>query len=215
MTSIKQLRFTISSEVFEEQDFYLATRDLSRAAQYSLLSRMLARGDLVKVSRGLYVFDEFFRRRPLSKFLIANKLSAPSYVSFESALSHHGLIPETVLATTSAYLTRVSKFFDTPFGNFTYHYVPAKSFLLDIESRTTAAGPELIASPLKALFDLVCVRRKHYADLHELVDDLRIDSVELLRQAQNYKILDLEELALSYKKKTCLALFTALKRNLR
>lgn len=215
MNAIKQLRSTIRSEVFEEQDFYLSTRDLSRAAQHSLLGRMLRRGDLRKVSRGLYVFDELWRRRPLSKFLMANKLSAPSYISFESALSHHGLIPESVFVTTSAYLTRASKSFDTPFGHFTFHHVPSKSFLLDIESRATEAGPELIASPLKALFDLIYRRRKHYQDLHELESDLRINADEVLRHVQSYSGFDVEELALSYQKKSCLALLAAIKRSLR
>jgi hypothetical protein len=213
--NIKLLRSKIPSEVFEEQDFHLANREISRVAMHSLLSRMLKRGDLKKVSRGLYVFDEIWRRKPLSKFNIANKLVAPSYVSFESALSHHGMIPESVYVTTSASLKRENKSFHTPFGDFTYHHIPLKCFPLEIESVASPAGPELIASPIKALFDLVYVRRKTYLSLIDIESDLRIDVEALLNYVHKLQMRDIEELAGTYKKKSCLALFAAIKKEMR
>lgn len=215
MENIKLLRSKIPSEVFEEQDFHLANRELSRVAQHSLLSRMLKKGDLKKVSRGLYVFDEIWRRKPLSTILIANKLVAPSYVSFETALSHHGLIPEAVYVTTSATIKREHKSFKTSFGDFTYHYIPQKSFPLEIENVMTPAGPELIASPIKALFDIVYIRRKNYENLSDIEDDLRIGPEELIRHAEKIGVIGLEELAASYRKKTCLSLLAVIKKELR
>jgi hypothetical protein len=215
MGNIKLLRSKIPYEVFEEQDFHLANREISRVAMHSLMSRMLKKGDLKKVSRGLYVFDDIWRRKPLSKFNIANKLVAPSYVSFESALSHHGIIPELVYVTTSATVKRENKSFHTPFGDFTYHHIPLKSFPLEIESEATTAGPQLIASPLKALFDLVYVRRKTYSSMADIESDLRIDVEALLNYVQKLQLRDIEELAEVYKKKTCMALLTAIKKEMR
>jgi hypothetical protein len=215
MENIKLLRSKIPLEVFEEHDFHLACRHLSRVAQHSLLSRLLKKGDLRKVSRGLYVFDEIWRRKPLSKIIIANHLVAPSYVSFESALSHHGLIPEAVYVTTSASLKREKKSFKTPFGDFTYHHVPQRSFALEIESVATPAGHELIASPIKALFDLVYAYRRTYGSLSDLESDLRIEPTEIIHHAKELSVVGLEELALSYKKQTCLTLYQVLKKELR
>lgn len=215
MNNIKQLRSQIPLEVFEEQDLHLAWRNMSLAAQHSLLSRFLKKGDVKKVSRGLYVFDEFWRKKPLSKFIIANKLLAPSYISFESALSHHGLIPEAVYATTSACVQRGNKSYHTMYGDFLYQHVPIQSFALEIESKVTAAGPEVIATPIKALFDLIYVRRKHFKNLTDLESDLRINRDEVLRHAEEINMGGLEELAESYRKKTCLDLLKAIKREMR
>jgi predicted transcriptional regulator of viral defense system len=55
-------------------------------------------------------------------FLIANRIYAPSYISFESALSWHGLIPEGVFSITSA-TSKKTKTFYTPQGTFIYHHL--------------------------------------------------------------------------------------------
>ncbi len=215
MDNIKLLRSTITYEVFDEHDYHLALRHLSRVAQHSLLSRLLRKGDVKKVSRGLYVFNEVWRHKPISTINIANKLVAPSYVSFESALSRHGLIPEAVYVTASASTKPLYKEFKTFLGDFTYDYIPQKSFSLEIESVVTPAGPEILASPIKALFDLVYVHRKTYKSLSEIESDLRIAPKELIAHANDLKVIGLEELALSYKKKTCLDLLRAIKKEMR
>jgi predicted transcriptional regulator of viral defense system len=55
-------------------------------------------------------------------FLIANRMYAPSYISFESALSWHGLIPEGVFSITSA-TSKKTKTFHTLQGAFIYHHL--------------------------------------------------------------------------------------------
>jgi hypothetical protein len=142
-------------------------------------------------------------------------LVEPSYVSFESALSFHGLIPEAVYTTMSACFQRDKKSFKTDFGVFNYHHVPTSVFLLEIERIQTESGPLLIATPLKALFDLVYARRKHYYHVSDVKKDLRIEPNDLLRHARDFGLLNLEELAQSYKKKTCVSLMNTLKKALR
>lgn len=213
--NIRLIRSQLPFEVFEEQDLHLIWRELSLPAQHNHLSRLIKKGDIKKISRGLYVFDEFWRKRPLSKFIIANKLVTPSYISFESALSHYGLIPESVYATTSASVNRQSKTFETQFGDYSYDYIPVQSFPLEVERKLTTAGPELVASPLKALFDLTYSKRKHYNSLTDVENDLRIDSVEIIKLAEKLSLIGLEQLAESYKKKTCIALYEAIKKEMR
>jgi predicted transcriptional regulator of viral defense system len=63
---------------------------------------MVKNGDLISLKRGIYVFSEKYRTSPLNYISIANILHKPSYVSFEYALSYHGLIPERVYTITTA-----------------------------------------------------------------------------------------------------------------
>ncbi len=71
-----------------------------------------------------------FTDTPLNEetlFLIANKLYAPSYVSFEMALSYYGLIPEGVYAITSA-TSKKTATFQTPIGKFSYRTLKPQLF---------------------------------------------------------------------------------------
>lgn len=212
MKAILKIRSQLPYEVFSENDFHLLKRDLSRCARYSLLSRLLKSGAINKVSRGLYVFGEDWRRRPLSKFLIANKLATPSYISFESALSHYGLIPESVYVTTSATFQRNNKSFKTPYGDFTYQHIQSSLFALEIESLKTDSGTILMATPMKALFDLISIRRKLYNKITDLEEDLRIPREELMKHVIKLGHKGVEELGMSYRKKSCMMLVKLLKK---
>ncbi len=66
-------------------------------------------GYIKKLRRGYYLFADTPLDEPALS-LIANRLYAPSYVSFESALSRHGLIPEGVYAVTSASTRKTAVF---------------------------------------------------------------------------------------------------------
>lgn len=61
-------------------------------------------------------------------FMVANQIYAPSYVSLESALAYHQIIPETVLGVTSV-STRKTHQFDSAWGCFSYRSIkPAYLF---------------------------------------------------------------------------------------
>ena len=82
---------------------------MSDVAINSGVARSLKSNDFLRLKRGLFLFSKKLRNGSISKLSIANKLYGPSYVSFESALSYHGLIPEAVYTTTSACFQRKSK----------------------------------------------------------------------------------------------------------
>ena len=208
MEAIQELRLAIPQEVFEDQDFNLIKDSLAPVARQSLMKRLLKKGDVVKVGRGLYVFGEIWRRQRLSKFSIANRLYSPSYISYESALSFHSLIPESVPTTTSACFQMKKKNFKTPFGDFTYAHIPSDAYRLGVIYESS----QLMATPLKALFDTVYRSRKTYTSLEDLEKDLRIDLDQLSIYLAEEKYQDLEELALAYGKKNCLKLLQILMR---
>src|SRR3989339_1335591 len=60
---------------------------------------------ILNFKKGIYAFSI----NPPTKFEIANKLYQPSYISFETALSHYGIIPETVYVITSATTKRFNE----------------------------------------------------------------------------------------------------------
>src|SRR3989338_4334322 len=84
------------------------------------------RGYLKKLSRGYYIFSDL----PLSEqvlFEIANRIYPPSYVSLETALAYHKLIPESVYAVTSV-STRKTYHLRTPVAELFYRTVKGNLF---------------------------------------------------------------------------------------
>ena len=73
----------------------------SKTKQISDKARYLEQdGRIIRLKRGLYVRSAEDGAMPVP-FLIANHLYGPSYVSFQTALRHYGLIPERVYETQS------------------------------------------------------------------------------------------------------------------
>lgn len=117
--------------------------------------------------------------------LIANHLYAPSYVSMSSALSYYGLIPEAVYVKQSMTLKH-SKTFDTLFGRFDYRHVSKEIFPVGLTSVSKDDYAFVIASPEKALCDLIAnspnVNLRYLKDAEVyLVEDIRME-IEDLRQ---------------------------------
>ena len=117
------------------------------------ISEWLADQSLVAIKRGLYVCNPVRTGRSVSLPLIANQLYGPSYVSLDYALSHYGLIPETVHQITSV-TTRRAKSYDTPLGCFSYERLALNVYPLGMVSTRNDAGHYyLMASREKALCD--------------------------------------------------------------
>ena len=80
---------------------FLLAGDVDPADLRRQLSRWVTSGHLVQLRRGLYALAPPYRKTEPHPFLVANRLVRGSYVSLQSALAHHGLIPEHVSVTTS------------------------------------------------------------------------------------------------------------------
>ena len=117
--------------------------------------RLLERDKLIiRLKRGLYVCSPEVTRVALSTELIANHLYAPSYLSMSSALRYYGLIPEAVYVTQSMTLKH-SRDFDTPIGRFEYTHIFRDAFSIGLTSLRKDGYAFVIATPEKALCDLV------------------------------------------------------------
>lgn len=155
-----------------ELDVWIKGNDNRRDA---LLRRAMAAGEVVRIRRGLYILSPQYQRQKPDPFTLAQHVYGPSYISMESALSFHGWIPEAVYTVVSVSLNR-SRIFDTPAGRFEFIRIPQRTFYAGVEriELPDHHGAVLMANPLKALADLVYVRRLDDPP-DRLLDSLRID----------------------------------------
>jgi len=145
------------------------------ARHYGLLKRALAAGEILKIRRGLYCLHKRYLQGMPDSLELAQRIYGPSYISLESALAHHGWIPEAVYATTSASFER-SREFETPLGLFSYARVPQRKLYEGVSRMETARGGSFfLAAPLKALSDYVYVHRCDWRSVRPLTESLRIE----------------------------------------
>lgn len=117
--------------------------------------RLLERdGLLIRLKKGLYVCSYELTGKPISRELIANHLYAPSYVSMSAALGYYDLIPEAVFNIQSMTLKHTRRF-ETPCGHYLYQQVPPEVFPIGLTNVRVDGNSVLMASPEKALCDLV------------------------------------------------------------
>lgn len=183
------------------QDRALSARQLERllggsdARRYGLVNRALKAGELLKVKRGLYVLSDNYRKNPAHPFVLAQQLMPGSYVSGESALSYHGWIPEAVRTVLSMTATgkSVSYEHDT-LGKFEFRRMTVMPgyFLQSVSRNTFQNQVALIAEPMRALIDLVYLRKLPWQGLGYLLDGLRIDEqvISALPSSDISKLLD-------------------------
>lgn len=172
----------------------------SGARRHGLVNRALKAGELLRVKRGLYVLDNKYRDYPLHPFALAQVLAPGSYVSLETALAHHGWIPEGVHTIASIVPERKSKVYQhEKLGSFTFHPLATnKGYFLELVERLKVKEQTmLVAEPIRALMDLVCLRKTEWQGMDWLTEGLRID-YDYLRSITN---ADFRTLMLVYKQK--------------
>lgn len=139
------------------------------------------KGKIIRLKRGLYISSKGKR----CLFLTANHIYGPSYVSLESALRYYGLIPEHVESVTSVTVER-TKVFENALAVFSYKHLPADYYRQDIRIVLQENGNFLMASPEKALADLIVLtpglRLRYVRETVEYLEsDLRIDMDALMK----------------------------------
>lgn len=185
----------------------------SEARRYGLVNRALKAGELHRIKRGLYVLDNKFRDYRMHPFALAQLIEPGSYISLETALSHHGWIPEAVYTVASIHPGRKTRTYEhEKLGSFTFHPLAInKTCFLELVGRLKIDEQTmLVAEPIRALMDLVCLRKMKWQGLGWLVEGLRID-LENLRKITNAEIRILKEV---YKHKNMKMFLDALAREL-
>ena len=155
-------------------------------APLNKISRMVKNNEIFPIVRGLYETNP-----DTVGHLLAASIYAPSYLSFDYALSYYNLIPETVYNYTSAtYGKKKSKVYTNHFGTYLFRDIPKKAFPFGVRVMHEGSYSYLIATAEKALCDKIYTlspvfSQKSISDL--LFDNLRIDEGE-------FRLLDHEKL---------------------
>jgi len=167
------------------------------------ISRFLKYREILPLKRGLYVSADFFEenRTDISySFYLANIICAPSYVSSWAALQYYNLATEAIHSITSV-TPKVTRNYQTKAGNFFYQSIKKDLFsdfsLAKGKPVSLAGGFDFyIASPSKALFDLLYFRTRQFRGIKQeklktLIGELRIDIDEMdkMEQEKFYSML--------------------------
>jgi hypothetical protein len=153
---------------------------------YDKINELVKQGILVLVKRGVYIPGPTLKIPRPEPFLLANHLYGPSYVSFESALSYHGFIPERVFEISSATILN-SKKYKTPVGRFNYYHLPLPYYTFGIRQvELTMNQRILMASTEKALCDKIIntpgvLLRSSRQVKAWLFDDMRMSKEDILK----------------------------------
>ena len=155
--------------------------ELSETAAQKLLERYAQRGLLTRLKQGMYIVTD----NSPSSFALSNRLYRPSYVSFESALSYYGLIPETVYAVTAA-STKPTRNFAVAGKAFIYHKIKDCAYT---GYAPTRMGGEviLLASPEKAVVDYLYLVNLGKKPLNERLDLKGLNHQEIVASTEVFR----------------------------
>jgi hypothetical protein len=162
--------------VFTADDLRLLEREDNK--RYCQMRWALARGDIVRIRRGVYALNKIFRKELINEHLLAGKFVPTSYISLETALMDAGWIPEFVYEIASV-TSGQAKFIRTIFCNFSYVYIPQKNLLAGTEQMYDGEEYYREAKPLKALADYIYEKKLTWNSLDPLIKSLRIEIDEL------------------------------------
>jgi predicted transcriptional regulator of viral defense system len=145
------------------------------------LSRWKEAGKLYQLRRGVYALAPPFQKIKPHPFTVANHLAHGSYVSCQSALAYHNLIPEYTPVTTSVTTGRAGQW-DTPLGSYTYRRIQIKLLqgyrLVEVGNGQSA----FVATPEKALLDQIYLQ--HGGDAPDYLRELRLQNLDRLNLDQ-------------------------------
>lgn len=147
-----------------------------------IIFRYTKKGIFTKARKGIY----FLTENPPSEFALANKIYQPSYISFDTALSFYGIIPETIYEIISA-TTRPGREFLVKNLKFSYKTIK-KSVYFGYLPQKIKNEVILIAEPEKALADyLYFVALKKRELSYERINFEKIKKKKLIEYAKKFE----------------------------
>lgn len=152
------------------------------------LSRWTKAGMILQLRRGLYTIAPPYQKVKPHPFLTANQLKHGSYVSLQTALSHYSLIPEAVFTVTSVTVGRPGRI-KTPLGNFLFRHIRTPLFTGYRQIDLMNGQKAFIASPEKALLDLLYLQPGSAAPAY--IQELRLQNLE---QLDLQKLMEMAEI---------------------
>ena len=153
------------------------------------------KGELIRLKRGLHVLPDQY-----SPLAAASSIHGPSYLSFETALSFHRLIPERVESVMSVTDNRQFKI-RVRDVSFVYRHQARELYAAGMSSTVYEGRNLLIANPEKAVLDTLAWARFNTKELRQkdifeyVCESLRIEAQDIMRLS----ILRLKKLGSLYR----------------
>jgi predicted transcriptional regulator of viral defense system len=189
---LKNQPYFTKQAIFQLAEGYI----IKKSTISSYIVRSLACKDIIQLKRGVYVTTDFYTKNKIDNsyiFYLANILRSPSYVSSWAALQYYDLATESIYTITSV-TEKVTRDYNTKINTFSYHSINKKLFsgfsLIKGKPNSLIGKFDFfIASPSKALFDLLYFRTKQFRGItfdmiNPMVEDLRIDIDEMDKKEQ-------------------------------
>jgi len=172
LISVKDSLVRRGMSIFSVRDFINFFKVKPETAK-SFLSYNTRKGHFDRLKNGVYAL----KSNPPTKFQIANYLQKPSYISFETALSYYGIMPETVYTVTSATTTGTKEY---SVKGQSYSYQKIKRGLFFGHHPVKIRGKiVLIANKEKAILDYIYLKSLKKAPISERLYLKDIDSERL------------------------------------
>ena len=138
------------------------------------LNQWVKSGRVIRIHKGCYTLASPYRRLSPDMNVIASAIRPGTYISLQSALAIHGMIPEYVPETTCIGTGR-PLLLETPLGRLSYRHIKPGLFW-GYEEIRAGSQSSFVARPEKALLDLIYLTPGS-ADLNYIVE-LRLQNLE-------------------------------------
>lgn len=174
--------------------------DTSDKSRYALINKAIKHGELIQLARSKYILNPEISGAKFSNFYLANQIHPLSYISLESSLAYHSWIPEAVRESISVIQGNRKKEYLNKFGVFSYTpiSIDKEKFYACVAREQSDTQTYLIANPVRALLDLIYIKKIAWQGLDLLSKSYRID-LDKLKEANSIK--DLKLLQNSYRSK--------------
>jgi len=172
--------------------FYFSYRDISRAFGISpgssrvAASRLVKSGDITRVKRDFYVLSQRWNSSSLEeRFILANLLQVPSYISLMTALSYYEVttqLQRDFIESVGYYRTKLVEVKECSFN---YSKIKRKLYFGFAKIKGV-----FIASPEKAFLDAVYLKSlKKYNFDFTSIDFGKLDMKQVKRMSGRYPLL--------------------------
>jgi len=170
--TINQLKEAANSyPLFKLEDVFKWFPRVKRQTALNQINFWSKKGYLEKIRRGVYKIADY---KINDSFILANFVYSPSYISLETALNYHGIIPDIPFEITSATINKTKVFKIKNYGVFSFHHLkPGLFFGFDIIKGEKNYSYNM-ALPEKALFDYLYLRAKTIESKEGFIEELRL-----------------------------------------
>jgi len=170
--TIDQLKQKASSyPIFKLEDIFKWFPQSKRQTILNQINFWIKRGYLEKIRRGIYKMANYQIK---DSFILANFIYSPSYISLETALNYHGIIPDIPFEVTSVTINKTKVFKIKNYGVFSFHHLKSNLFFGFEIIRSEKNYIYNMAFPEKALFDYLYLRAKKIDSTEGFIDELRL-----------------------------------------